>query len=226
MSEPVEEPVVDPEISLEEEETYEIVEDPTPVEEAVAEGADIDQALELLDFTGGLGPRIASASNPEEVESESQIEDVEEDNVASETVPFLESEPLDWEVAIENANAAMRVELDEIQKSVDYSLENNSMYEVISEAQNRAIEMGEEILQAHDLASQATTDAQDAHNAAVAAGTAASEAKTTADNAATTAEDALAAAATAAGIAEGKANVLIQSIAPDTSFQNLSLIHI
>ena len=220
MSEPIEEPVVDPEIGLEEEETYEIVEDPTPVEEAVAEGADIDQALELLDFTGGLGPRIASASNPEEVESESQIEDVEEDNVASETTPFQESEPLDWEVAIENANAAMRVELDEIQKSVDYSLENNSMYEVISEAQNRAIEMGEEILQAHDLASQATTDAQDAHNAAVAAATAASEAKTTADNAATAAEDALDAAATAAGIAEGKANVLIQATAPDTSFQN------
>lgn len=208
MSEPIEEPTVDPDIVLDEEETYEIVEDPTPVEEAVAEGDDVDQALELLDFTGGLGPRIASVTNPEDVDSESQIEDVEEDNVASETAPFLESEPLDWEVAIENANAAMRVELDEIQKSVDYSLENNSMYEVISEAQNRAIEMGEEILQAHDIASQATLDAQDAHNAAVAAQSTANAAQNAADAAQSDATQALQDAANAqnaAGQADSKA---------------------
>ena len=83
-----------------------------------------------------------------------------------------------------------------------------------------------EALEAHGLASEATVAAQDAHNAAVDAQTAADSAATAAGTAQTAADNAAQAAADAAGIAGGKADVLIQSTAPDAAMQKATTLWI
>lgn len=97
---------------------------------------------------------------------------------------------------------------------------------VMAEVVQTVADARAEAMEAHGLASAATTAAQDAHNEAVAAQDTADAAVTAAGTAQATATNAAQAAADAAGVATSKADVLIQSTAPSAAYQKATTLWI
>lgn len=97
---------------------------------------------------------------------------------------------------------------------------------VMAEVVQTVADARAEAMEAHGLASAATTAAQDAHNEAVAAQDTADDAVTAAGAAQSTADAAATAAADAAGLATSKADVFIQTTAPAAAYQKATTLWI